>query len=349
MLDHPRIAIIGAGAIGGVVGGLLTRAGRAVTLFDHWSAHIDAMQQRGLRLSGPLIGDLTIPVDARHLHEAQGLAEPFDLGIVAVKSYDTEWAAAFLSPLVKAASDGGAIVDFQNGINDERVAAVVGRERTLGCVITIGAGLYEPAHCQRTDTRPVGFKVGELDGQRTDRAEAIAQLMNQVAGAAPTQNLMGERWGKLAVNCMANPLAGLTGYGSAEVRSRPDTRMLCIQIAAEVIEVGRAHGHEVENVWGLEAQRFVDVANGGDSTELEADLVAGAQALGEGRPSFLQDVIRGRSTEIDALNGWVVERGREVEVATPANEAVAETVRSWPHGRLRPDPVNLRAILERLG
>ena len=339
------IGIIGAGAIGGVVGGMLTRAGFDVTLFDHWSEHIDEMKRNGLRLSGPLLGDFRVPVKARHLYEAQGLSEQFDIGIVAVKSYDTEWASAFISPLVK---DDGAIVDFQNGINDERVAAVVGRERTLGCVITIGAGMYEPAHCMRTDTRTLGFKVGELDGADSDRARDIAAMMNHVAGSESTTNLWGERWGKLAVNCMANPIAGLSGYGSGEVRSRDDTRWLCIRIAAEVIEVGRALGHNIEGVWGIDAQRFVDVANGGDSTQLDAELIAGAQALGEGRPSFLQDVIRGRRVEIDALNGWVVEQGRAVEVPTPANEAVAEVVRSFPVGELRSEPGNLGLILERL-
>ncbi len=340
-----RVGIIGAGAIGGVVGGMLTRAGFDVTLFDHWTEHIDAMKRDGLRLSGPLLGDFRVPVKALHMYEAQGLSEQFDIGIVAVKSYDTEWAASFISPLVR---DDGAVVDFQNGINDERVAAVVGRERTLGCVITIGAGMYEPAHCMRTDTRTLGFKVGELDGADTDRAREIAAMMAHVAGSEATTNLWGERWGKLAVNCMANPIAGLTGYGSGEVRSRDDTRWLCIRIAAEVIEVGRAHGHNIEGVWGIDAQRFVDVANGGDSTQLDAELIAGAQALGEGRPSFLQDVMRGRRVEIDALNGWVVEQGRAVEVPTPVNEAVAEVVRSFPVGELQSEPGNLGLILERL-
>ena len=341
-----RIGIIGAGAIGGVVGGMLTRAGYDVTLFDHWVAHIDAMKQHGLRLSGPLIGDIRVPVNARHLYEAQEIAEPFDIGIVAVKSYDTEWASAFISPLVR---DDGAIVDFQNGINDERVAAVVSHERTLGCVITIGAGMYDPGHCMRTDTRTLGFKVGELDGSDSDRAREIAAIMNHVAGSESTTNLWGERWGKLAVNCMANPIAGLSGYGSGEVRARDDTRWLCTRIAAEVIQVGRAYGHNIDGVWGIDAQKFVDVANGADPTELDAELIAGAQALGAGRPSFLQDVIRGRRVEIDALNGWVVEQGKAVEVPTPINEAVSEVVRSFPVGHLHSDPTNIARIMERLG
>jgi 2-dehydropantoate 2-reductase len=156
-----RIGIVGAGAIGCVVGGLLTKAGRDVTLIDQWPEHVETMRRQGLRLSGTC-GEHTVKVKALHLHEAQGLAEPFDAVFVAVKAYDTEWATA-LGAAYLGVPDG-VVVDFQNGMNDERVAAVAGRGRTLGCVITIGAGLYEPGHAMRTDAGAVGFKVRELDG-----------------------------------------------------------------------------------------------------------------------------------------------------------------------------------------
>lgn len=342
----PRIAIVGAGAIGSVVGGLLTRAGVDVTLVDQWADHVDAMQRDGLRLSIAGHDEITVPVRALQIHELQSVSEPFDMAFVAVKSYDTEWATHLIAPYL--ASDG-VVVDFQNGINDERVAAIVGTDRTLGCVITIGAGLYEPGHALRTDTRELGFKVGELDGKVTDRARDIAELLQHVEGAEVTDNLWGERWAKLAVNCMANPIAGLTGYGSAEVRRRDDTRRVCVRVAAEAIEVGRAHGHEIDRVWGIPADRFVNAAAGIDTEQLDEELIAGAGALGEGRPSFLQDVIRKRRTEIDFLNGYVVERGREAEVPTPYNDAVVEVVHSFPVGQLVPDPANLDRLLEAIG
>lgn len=340
-----RIGIIGVGAIGGTVGGMLTRAGYDVTLIDHWVEHINEMKANGLRLTGPLIGDIRVPVNALHIYEVQGIAEPFDIGMVGVKSYDTEWATHLLNPLVR---EDGVVVDMQNGINDERVAAIAGRERTLGCVITIGAGMYDPGHCIRTDTRELGFKIGELDGSDSDRARDLAAIFNHVAGSESTTNLWGERWGKLAVNCMANAVAGLSGYGSVDLRTRDDSRWLCIRLAAEVVEVGRAYGHQIDTVWGIPSQQFVDVANGGDSTDLDDVLISGAREMGAGRPSFLQDVIRGRRVEIDALNGWVVDQGKAVEVATPINAAVTEVVRSFAVGELRSDPGNIARILERL-
>ena len=216
-----RIGIIGVGAIGSVVGGMLTKAGHDVTLIDQWPDHVEAMKKVGLRLSGTC-GEHLIPVRALLIHELQSVAEPFDAVFISVKSYDTEWAVALGLQYLK--KPDGVVVDFQNGVNDERVAAVAGRERCLGCVITIGAGMYDPGHAIRTDRSQVGFKIGEHDGKVTERAERLAKLMCDVAPTTVTTNLWGERWSKLSVNCMANDLAGLSGLGSAEVRSRDGAR-----------------------------------------------------------------------------------------------------------------------------
>src|SRR6185503_7883336 len=113
-----------------------------------------------------------IPVRALLIHELQSVAEPFDAVFVSVKSYDTEWAVALGLQYLK--KPDGVIVDFQNGVNDERVAAVAGRERSLGCVITIGAGMYEPGHAIRTDRAAIGFKIGEHDGAESPRARELA-------------------------------------------------------------------------------------------------------------------------------------------------------------------------------
>ena len=340
-----RIAIIGSGAIGCVVGGMLTKAGRDVTLIDQWPEHVDTIKRQGLRLSGTC-GDHVIPVKAMHVHELQSVTKPFDAVFVSVKSYDTEWATALALPYL--ASPDGVVVDFQNGINDERVAAVAGRERTLGCVITIGAGLYEAGHAMRTDSQAIGFKIGELDGRETDRARKLAEVLNDVAGTKVTTNLFGERWSKLTVNCMANPLAGLSGLGSAEIRSVPEPARIAVQVAAEAILVGRKCGFEVEPIYGIETQRFVDAAAGRGTDALLAEMAAGAKRLAGGRPSMLQDVMRGRRTEIDYLNGYVVDQGRRLEVKTPFNEMIVHLVHEHGVGMLKPSPDNLEPLMQML-
>ena len=142
-----RIGIIGAGAIGCVVGGLLAKAGHDVTLADQWPEHVEQMKTGGLRLSGSC-GEHVVPVKALHLREcgrSRAVRRGLRRGEVLRHRVGDPMAVAYLR------QPDGVVVDFQNGINDERVAAVAGRERTLGCVILISAGMYEAGHAIRTD------------------------------------------------------------------------------------------------------------------------------------------------------------------------------------------------------
>ncbi len=340
-----RLGIIGAGAIGSVVGGMLTKAGHDVTFIDQWPDHVEALKKVGLRLSGTC-GEHLIPVKALNIYEVQSLAQPFDAVFIAVKSYDTEWATHLGLAYLK--KPDGVVVDFQNGINDERVAAIAGRERTLGCVITISAGMYEPGHAIRTDTGAIGFKIGEHDGQETPRVRALVEAMNAVAPTKLTTNLWGERWSKLAINCMVNAICGLSGLGSMEARTDPEIQLISIQLGSEVIQVGRARGYEVEPIYGIIAQRFVDAAAGRGVAEIQADMSAVGKSRSGGRPSMLQDVMRRRRTEIDYLNGYVAEQGRRVGVKTPFNDAVVDLMNSFPVGTLTPDRKNLDPLVRRL-
>jgi 2-dehydropantoate 2-reductase len=324
---------------------MLTKAGNDVTFIDQWPDHVEAMKKVGLRLSGSC-GEHVIPVKAMHLHEAQSLSAPFDVVFIAVKSYDTEWATHLGLNYLK--QPDGFVVDFQNGINDERVAAIAGKERTLGAVITIGAGLYEAGHAIRTDRGSIGFKIGEHDGKETERAKKLAEVMNAVAPSKVTTNLWGERWSKLTVNCMVNAVCALSGVGSGEVRIEPQTQLISIQLASEVIQVGRACGHEVEPIYNIAPQRFVDAAAGKGLAELQAEMASAGATRTGGRPSMLQDVIRRRRTEIEYLNGYVSERGREKGIKTPFNDAIVELVKSYPVGTLTPDMKNLDPLVRML-
>jgi 2-dehydropantoate 2-reductase len=340
--ERTRIGIIGAGAIGCVVGGLLAKAGHDVTLVDPWPEHVEQIRSSGLRLSGSC-GEHVVPVRALTLHEMALVREPFDVAFVAVKSYDTEWATQLAVDHLRRPD--GVVVDFQNGINDHRVAHVAGRERTLGCVILISAGMYEPAHAIRTDRGSAAFKIGEHDGRDSARARRIARIMSDVAPAVVTTNLWGERWSKLALNCMLNPLAGLSGLGTAEVRSDPVTRRIAAHLGVEVVRVGTALGHRIEPILGIEAKRFADASDAAAIEALGREIAADAQSRSGGRPSMLQDVMKGRRTEIDYLNGFVAAEGRRAGIPTPFNDAVVAAFHAHGVGTLEPDLRNLEPLV----
>ena len=336
-----RMAIVGVGAIGGVIGGYLSRSGRDLTLIDPWAANVEAMQKNGLRVTA-LDEDFTTLVKAMHLGDLSTVTEPFDLIFLAVKSYDTVWASHMLKSHLKP---GGVVVSAQNSINDDVIAPIVGYSSVIGCVITLGAAIYEPAHVERTSApdRPA-LTVGEMSGVKSKRLDSLAEVLSDVGSTKVTANLWGERWAKLATNCMSNSVAALTGLGSAAVRQTPGVVEQYIRIGAEVVSVGTALGVDVEPINGIPAEMYNRAADGEAMEELKTRLAAGAGQLGAGRPSMAQDVFKGRRTEIEYLNGYAARRGEEVGVATPINRAMTHLIRQMESGDLEPAVDNIKIL-----
>jgi len=274
------------------------------------------------------------------------LREQFDAVFLSVKSYDSAWAAKFIEPYLKAA---GVLVSAQNSINEEWIAPVIGYTRTVGCVVTLGAGLYEPGHVIRTSlpSRP-SFAVGELNGMVTPRLQELVKILAPAGPAHATANLWGDRWAKLTVNSMANALAGVTGMGGAELRANPDAFPITVKIASEALRVAETLGVQVEPLGGIPAKAYLDAARGVGLEEVHKRWTERGRELGAGRPSLLQDVMKGRRTEVEYLNGYVVRKGREMGVPTPMNEAVVEITKRLEAGELKQGPDNLKLLAKHL-
>jgi len=336
-----KLAVLGAGAIGSSIGAYLTRAGRDITLIDLWPAHVDAMRRGGLKVTAQ-DETFTVKVKALHLVDVSSLQRPFDAVFLSVKSYDTVWATHFIEPYLKPA---GVLISAQNGINEDRVAPVIGYTRTVGCVVTIGAGLYEPGHVTRTSSpaRP-SFALGELNGMQTPRLNELVTVLSDAGPTHATTNLWGDRWAKLTVNCMANALAGITGMNNAEMRESRDVFAITVKVAAEALTVAESLGVQVEPVGGIPARAYLDAGRGAGVEELRAAWVERGKSIGAGRPSLLQDILKGRRTEVNYLNGYVVQRGREVGVPTPMNEAIVAVTRRLEAGELAQSHANLQLL-----
>jgi len=341
MYEKKRIGIFGAGAIGGVVGGLLSRAGHDVTFIDTWYEHIEKINSNGLIVKNQESEYLCKP-KAIHINNLQGIKEKFDIGIIAVKSYDTEWATHALKNYVK---DEGYFVDFQNGINDLKIASIVGEEKTLGCIITISAVASKPGYAWRTDNRKdVCFKIGEVSGGVTERLKDFVAMMQAVGLSGYTEDLLSERWSKLMVNCMANPLAGLTGWGTSKVRTEPITQNVAIQIASEVVKVAKSEGFKMGKIMGMEPDNFVDAANGKNIEEIKNQFLDAAKQAGSAsRPSFGQDVLKKRRTEINYLTGYVSDMGKKNNISTPFCNKITKIVNDLGVG-FDPSPEHIEEL-----
>ena len=194
-----KVAVVGAGAVGGWIGGRMTGAGTHVTLVDAWPEHVSAMNTHGLTIAEGG-SQSTIAVDALHVCQAQTLRKaPVDIAFICTKLYDTDWATALIAPYL---APGGFIVTLQNALVEERVAARVGWERTVGC---IGGGLYVglrgPGKIQRSrkpgEPTSAAFTVGEVHGRITPRIERVRDLLTAAAAAKVTTNDLADALDKL--------------------------------------------------------------------------------------------------------------------------------------------------------
>jgi len=319
----------------------MARAGHDVVLIDPWREHVEAMKTVGLQLT--LEGEGTFSVPVKAIHPAELAPEhSFDIIFIAVKSQDTVSAVESMLPHL---ADGGYLVSAQNGINEDIIAPLIGAERTVGCVITFAAALPEAGQAVRTT--PPGIPaliVGEIDGPPTPRLEQLKELLDNVGPTRLTDNLPGERWAKLINNAMMNPIAGITGLGSRAIRLNQAARTVAIKIGAEGAYVAHALGVPVEPVLGgIEPAALVAEAEGRPTTVVER-LVTEAQRRGEGSPSLLQDIGKGRKTEVEHLNGLIVRRGEEAGIPTPINKAIVGLVNEVEAGRLKPSLDNLQLL-----
>ncbi len=336
-----NMAVLGTGAIGSSVGADLTRAGHHVLLIDQWAAHVEAMKARGLRVTMP-DKELHTPVRAVHLSEVCTVNHQFDIVFLTAKSYDSCWMAEFIKPYLRP---DGVLVSLQNSLNDEWIAPIIGYNRDIGAVVELSAEVFEPGMVKRnTGHAGTWFALGELHGRVTPRVEELAKILSAVGKTETTTNIWGAKWTKLIANCMLQAPIGILGLYEWEATQIPKVFEFCIKLGREATTVGTALGYRIEAIYSLSPEEFI----GSTDEVLEKNLKTLVTHIGkEARNSVLQDHLKGRYSEVDLLNGLIVEKGKEAKIPTPLNEAVTAVTRQIQDGTLRPERSNI-TILEEL-
>ena len=344
-----KIIIVGAGAVGGYTGGHMVKAGEDVTFIDTWPEHVEHMKKHGLKVTHAKdFPEFTVPVRALHLTEVQQFAKekPFDIAFICVKSYDTIWSTTMIQQYL--APDGFA-VSLQNCMNEESIASVVGWGKTLGCIASsITVNLAGPGHIHRGAGKGGAahtvYRTGEVHGLVTPRAQEVGRLVATADSALVTTNLWGERWSKLVANCMQNGVSACTGLGGGAMLENEAIRRFSARLGSEVIRVGQAHGYQLEEILHLPAETIARAGEGDEAAmkAYEAQRFKDAgRVSAEQKPSMGQDMAKGRRTEINFLNGYVVREGLKVGKACPANAKLTELVTAVERGELKADPKNI--------
>ncbi len=347
-----KIVIMGAGAVGGYAGSHMVQAGEDVTFIDPWPEHVEHMKKHGLRVTHAMdVPEFTVPVRALHVTEAQHLSKkaPVDIAFICMKSYDTAWATTLIKQYL--APDGFA-VSLQNCMNEETIAGIVGWGKTLGCIASsITVNLPEPGHIHRGAGKGgkahTVFRAGEVHGRITERARELCRLVGYSDSAKVTDNLWGERWSKLVANVMQNGLSACTGLPGSEILKSDPLRHFSARLGSEAIRVGLAHGYQLEEILHLPPETIAKAGEGDAEAMRACDeqrFKDSKKTSGAQRPSMGQDMQKGRRTEIDFLNGFVVREGEKVGLACKANAVLTDVVKRVETGELKADPKHITEL-----
>jgi 2-dehydropantoate 2-reductase len=321
-----RIALVGAGAMGTIIGALLTRSGEDIVMVDTNEPHVKALNKKGAKIVGHM--DVTVPVKAITPEEMEGI---YDLIVYLVKTTYDDIALPEIIPFLGPDS---MVITLQNGVPEERVAAVVGRDRTLGGAMGWGATFVGPGVSELTyEPVEMTYDIGEMDGSITERVQAVKAILDKAGEAHVSSNLVGTRWVKLMVNVSMSGLSSTLDCTYGDILDNEKASMAALSIVIETLLTARALGITMEPMKGLDPNLILDVvANQGDEVTLDLFRMIYERSR-EQVASMLQDLRKGIPCEVCTLNRYLSERSSEAGVPTPVNDRVTEIVEGIEAGR----------------
>ena len=300
-----KIAIAGAGAMGGRIGTHIANAGYDVTLIDYWEDHVQQINNNGLEIQTET-ETYTVDIKAKH---PEDVSEHFDLVIILTKAMESE---RMINDLlnVDAIQDDTAILTMMNGLgHDERFSKIVPMKQVFLAVTMWTAGLRGPGQLLLEGTGTI--ELQRADGHADDRTEKINNIFNYAQlNSKISDNVFHSIWSKATLNSVLNPLCTILDKTINEFAQYTNARKMITPIIEEIVEVAKQKGvslsvdelvEKIENAYPIEAQ-------------------------GLHYPSMHQDLYKGRLTEVDYLNGQIVEYGKAFDIPTPNNEMLTHLV-----------------------
>ena len=316
-----RAAIVGIGSLGTIVGALITRRGKRIDLIDSYQENVDALNAYGATITGAI--DLNVPVVAYTPDQMTGV---YDLVFLLTKQTNNCTALPQLMPHLHADS---VVCTLQNGIPEDSVAEIVGRERTVGGAVGFGATWLKPGVSSLTSNyeavEKFAFEIGEIDGVARPRLSAVQCYLECVGKTEIRGNLMGIKFTKILMNATFSGMSAALACTFGDVLENPKAMTCLAFVANECIAAAHARGVRLVEMQGedLEFFELKDPADIPSKMPLYRKIWGPHVKL---KASMLQDLEKGRACEINYINGVICKTGRDFGIATPFNDKIVELV-----------------------
>ncbi len=327
--------IYGAGSLGTILGGLLTEAGEDILLVSRNRAHISVMKENGIHIIGGI--DKTIPSVKAALPEE--ITGRYDVVFLMTKQLDNPATAKKILPFL---TEDGVICCLQNGIPELTLKGVVEDRRIIGGIIPWSATFQGAGVSELTSpSDSIRFSIGSPFCRNDAAVEKVRSILSRAGKTEVDEELICMRWSKLLVNASVSAFSSSLGLPCGGVIYEREYQQVCLSIMKECIDAGHASGivFRPVNDYPIAEKLYFE-----DSQGLEQACARLPEAFGSIRnsvSSILQDLRKGRKTEVHAINGIVCAVGREKGIPTPFNDCVVRTIEDIENGKADPDRRNL--------
>lgn len=330
-----RAVIYGAGSLGTILGAFITRNGGQVDLVNHNKAHVSALQRNGAQITGTV--HFTQPVTAYTQDQMSGT---YDIIFLLTKQQRNQEVVRFLKDFL---APDGVIVTLQNGLPESGIAEIVGEDRVLGCTVAWGATMLAPGVCELTsEPDSLTFSLGSTAQKPNDHLSDVKALLERMGPVTVEENFVGTRWSKLLINSAFSGMSTVLGCTFGEAAAYMPSRKIVLGLIKECIDVCAAGGIKIEPVQGKDAVKLLDYSNPFKRRVSLFILPIAIKKHSLLKASMLQDIERGKKTEVDAINGAIAAYGRKIGFPTPLNEKVTAIIHRIEAGELRPSFENLK-------
>ena len=333
-----RIAIYGAGSLGTILGAYINRAGIQIDLINRNKSHVEALNANGAKVTGTV--DFIQKVVA---YTPDCMSGTYDIIFLMTKQQNNKEVVQMLSNYL--ASDG-VLVTFQNGLPEMQIADILGEERVLGCTVAWGATLQSPGVCELTsEPDALSFSLGSISTKRSGHFDKVKELLEHMGTVEVEENFIGTRWSKLLINAAFSGMSAVLGCTFGEAAGPRESRRIVQALIKECIDVCATGGIVIEPVQGKDIVKLLDYKGAIKKAISFFIIPIAIRKHSKLKASMLQDLEKGKLTEVDAINGSVSDYGRKIGCPTPMNDKVVDIVHRIERGELKPCFENLQYFL----